>query len=202
MFIAGLTGNYGMGKSFVLLLFRDLGAVTIESDKVVDSVLREEKVLSALKDLLGPGVFDDEGRLDKKSVAERIFRDEGLRRGVEGFLHPLVFEKVDDFVAAIRDKENLVIVEVPLLFEGDYRERFWRVITVYTSEETALDRLEAAGVPRGDGLLRLKSQMPITRKKELADYTIDNNGSREETIRQVRQVYEALLKEMERQRSL
>ncbi|MEJ2683827.1 MAG: dephospho-CoA kinase [Candidatus Sulfobium sp.] len=201
MFIAGLTGNYGMGKSFVLLLFRDLGAVTIESDKVVDKVLKEAKVLSNMKDLLGPEVFDHKGRLDKRAVAERIFSDATLRKGVEVILHPLVFEKVDKLLAAIRDKESLVIVEVPLLFEGGYRERFRKVITVYTAEETAIERLKAAGVPRRDTIMRLNSQMPISRKKELADYTIDNSGSREETRQQVREVYTALLEDMEKQRS-
>ncbi len=198
MFIAGLTGNYGMGKSFVLSLFGGLGAATVESDRIVDTLLGEDRVACKMKELLGPGVSDHEGRLDKKAVAELIFNDGGLRKNVESLLHPLVLEKVDDFAVSMRDKGRVVIVEVPLLFEGNYRERFRKVITVYTSEETALGRLEAAGIPHREALLRLNSQMPISRKKELADYTIDNNGSREETGAQVREVYMSLLKDMEK----
>jgi dephospho-CoA kinase len=198
MLIAGLTGNYGMGKSFVLSLFGDFGAATLQSDRIVDALLRENGVAYAMNELLGQGVMDRDGRLDKKAVAERIFNDTGLRKSVESLLHPLVLEKVDDFAKSMRDRGRIVIVEVPLLFEGNYGERFRKVITVYASEETAISRLEAAGISRRDALLRLKSQMPISRKKELADYTIDNNGSREETREQVREVYLSLLKDIEK----
>jgi dephospho-CoA kinase len=200
MFIAGLTGNYGMGKSFVLSLFGGLGAATIESDRIVDTLLREDRVACKMKELLGPGVLDNKGGLNKKAVAERIFNDAGLRRSVESLLHPLVLEKVDNFAGRMGDRGRIVIVEVPLLFEGNYEERFRKIITVYASEETALRRLEAAGIPHREALLRLNSQMPISRKKELADYTIDNNGSREETRERVREVYMSLLKDMEKRR--
>ncbi len=198
MLIAGLTGNYGMGKSFVLSLFGDFGAATLESDRIVDALLRENGVAYAMNELLGQGVMDRDGRLNKKAVAERIFNDTGLRKSVESLLHPLVLEKVDDFAKSMRDRGRIVIVEVPLLFEGNYGERFRKVITVYASEETAIRRLEEAGISHRDALLRLKSQMPISRKKELADYTIDNNGSREETREQVREVYMSLLKDIEK----
>jgi dephospho-CoA kinase len=188
-----------MGKSFVLSLFRDLGAVTLESDRIVDMLLRENRVVYEMKELLGPAVSDREGRLDKKAVAERIFNDPGLRKSVEALLHPLVLGKVDDFVNSMRDRGGVVIVEVPLLFEGNYAERFQKVITVYASEETALRRLESSGVPHREALLRLNSQMPIGKKKELADYTIDNNGNREETRERVREVYMSLLEDMKRQ---
>lgn len=196
MFIAGLTGNYGMGKSFVLSLFRDLGVFTIESDRIVDEVLMEERVIRDMKDLLGPQVLDRDGRLDKKAVAELIFNDPVLRKRVEAKLHPLVFERVNLIVDSLKGAERIIIVEVPLLFEGNYRDRFRKVITVYADEETALKRLEAAGVPRSEALLRLNSQMPIGRKKELADYTIDNSGSREETRERVREVCSSLLDDL------
>ena len=198
MFIAGLTGNYGMGKSFVLSLFRELGAATIDSDGIVDSLLREKKVLDYTVKLLGPGVVDEEGNLDRKEVAERIFNDPVSKKGLEAFLHPMVFERMDRLIDSVKEKNRIIIVEVPLLFEGNYRARFRKVITVYADEETALKRLEDGGVPRSGALLRLNSQMPIGRKKEMADYTIDNNGSREDTRQQVKTVYMSLLEDMKK----
>lgn len=195
MFIAGLTGNYGMGKSSVLLAFRDLGAVTVESDRIVDELLEEKGVIADMKGLLGPGVTDREGKLDKKAIAEKIFSNPESRKSVESLIHPLVFERIERLTDSVGDGDRVVIIEVPLLFEGNYRERFRRVITVYTTEETALGRLEASGIPRREALLRLNSQMPIGRKMELADYTINNNGSREETREQVLKVYLSLLED-------
>ena len=66
MFIAGLTGNYGMGKSAVLQMFRELGAVTIDADWVVQQLLREKQVHKKIKTLLGAGVFD------KKALSTRV----------------------------------------------------------------------------------------------------------------------------------
>jgi dephospho-CoA kinase len=188
-----------MGKSFVLSLFRDLGALTLESDRIVAMLLREDGVAREMKELLGLAVSDREGRLDKKAVAGLIFNNPALRKSVEALLHPLVFAKVDKFVNNMRDRGGVVMVEVPLLFEGNYAERFQKVITVYTSEETALRRLESSGVSHREALLRLNSQMPIGKKKKLADYTIDNNGNREETRERVRKVYMSLLEDMKKQ---
>jgi len=93
---------------------------------------------------------------------------------------------------------SVVIVEVPLLFEGGFQKRFDRTIAVYTSQKTALARLKKAGVPRKDALARLQAQMDIRQKKRLADYSIDNNGTKAQTMIQVRKVYKALIDEKAR----
>jgi len=91
--------------------------------------------------------------------------------------------------------KRMVIVEVPLLFEGGFQKRFDRTIVVYTNQKTALTRLKKAGVSRKDALARLHAQMDIREKKRLADYVIDNNGTRQQTMAQVKKVYNALMEE-------
>jgi dephospho-CoA kinase len=201
MLIIALTGNYGMGKSFVLSAFRDLGAVTLDSDRIVELLLKEERVIGKVRSLLGNDVVRDDGTLDKKAVADKVFRDPELKKKLEELIHPLVFEKVNDFIGAIRDKNPIVIVEVPLLFEGNYQSGFARVITVHTPEETALERLEHAGVARDDALLRLRSQLPVKEKKARADYVIDNSGPKEETLKRVAEVYAVLGEEINKGRT-
>jgi dephospho-CoA kinase len=200
MLIAGLTGNFGMGKSCVLSLFRELGAVTLDSDRIVGMLLREKEVISKVKELLGDNVATPEGTLDKKAVADKIFHDRILKEKLEALLHPLVFEKVNDFIAGIKNRDSLVIVEVPLLFEGNYQGRFEKIITVHTSDEIAIERLERSGVPASVALARMRTQLPISVKKDRADYAIDNSGSKEETGRQVEEVYRLLREEMRKAR--
>ena len=201
MLVAALTGNFGMGKSYILSLFRELGAVTLESDRVVGMLLREEDVIAKVSGLLGGDVRTPEGDLDKKAIADKIFNDRAMKEKLESLLHPLVFEKVEDFTGGIENRDSLVIVEVPLLFEGDYQARFEKIITVCTSEETALQRLERAGVPISDARARLKNQLPISEKKARADYVIDNSGSKEQTRKQVEEVNRSLRGEMAKQKS-
>ena len=192
MLLAGLTGNYGMGKSTVLHIFAKLGAVTRDSDEIVRTVLEEEDVLKRIRRLLGGGVFYKNGRLNKKKVARVIFESDALRQSLEDILHPLVFEKVHSLADGLKGTEKIVVVEVPLLFEREYENRFDRTITVYTEEKVALYRLGKKGIKRQEAMARLKSQLPIKEKMQRADFVIDNNGTFEETTEQVRRIYEEL----------
>jgi dephospho-CoA kinase len=94
MVVAGLTGNYGMGKSYALSVFKELGAVTLESDRIVADLLRDKEVLLKVGKILGDGVIMSDGELDKKAVAQRIFSDPVAKKELEGLLHPLVFAAV------------------------------------------------------------------------------------------------------------
>jgi dephospho-CoA kinase len=196
MFMTGLTGNFGMGKSCVLSLFGDLGAVTLDSDRIVARLLDEDRVIREIGKLFGKDVISTDGTLDKKAVARKVFGDEGSRRKIEALLHPLVFREIDRFTEKIKDKHCIVIIEVPLLFEGEHHGRFRKVITVYTPEETALERLAKSGFSRAEATARLKAQLPIETKKTRADYTIDNSGTKEETKKQVEEIYRLLIAEM------
>ncbi|MEC4675884.1 MAG: dephospho-CoA kinase [Nitrospirota bacterium] len=203
MFIAGLTGNFGMGKSYVLSVFKSLGAITMDSDGIVDQLLKDGKVINEIKNLVGNRVIDGDGLPDRKYIADKIFSNKWLREQVEALLHPLVFKKIDSFIDRIKDKDKdrLVVIEVPLLFEGGYRDRFSRVITVYTTQRTAIERLKDKGISRNEALRRLKIQMPIKIKKKLADYLIDNNGPKQRTRKQVEMIYGSLIQEMRGQQA-
>jgi len=195
MFLTGLTGNYGMGKSTVLAMFKKLGGHSIDSDEIVKTLLEEKTVLERLKEILGNGVFRSNGILDKGKVADAIFKDTRTRQLIEDLLHPLVFDRIDSLLKGINQDDKVIIIEVPLLFERNYESRFNRTITVHTGEETALCRLEKKGVNRQEALLRLGSQLPIAEKISKSDYVIDNAGSSDETSVQVKEIYRKLLNE-------
>ncbi|NWF51963.1 MAG: dephospho-CoA kinase [Nitrospirae bacterium] len=194
MLLVALTGNYGMGKSTVLSMFRNLGASTIDTDRVVDSLLTEKRVLIKIKKLLGNEVFYKDGSLNKKKVAKLIFKDNNLRRSLEDILHPLVFERIKDFTDKITKDEKIIIVAVPLVYERGYENRFDKIVVVHTDLEVAINRLENSGIAKKDALLRLKAQLPIEEKMKRADFLIDNNGSLLETVKQVKKIFKKLTK--------
>jgi dephospho-CoA kinase len=201
MRIAALTGNYGMGKSFALREFEALGAFTISADEVVAQLLTKPQILQNIRPILGDSVFDPDGSLDKKKAAEVMFDDDEKLQQMEELLHPLVFKYIDLRIDEIRKKMEeltgssaggLVIVEVPLLFEGNYRDRFDKVVTIYTEVTTALNRLQEAGVSREEAAMRLQHQIPVEEKIPKSDLTIDNNGTPESARRSIKYVYEVL----------
>jgi dephospho-CoA kinase len=196
MLLAGLTGNFGMGKSSVLSIFKKLGARTIESDRIVDSLLKEKTIIKKVRTIFGETVFDRKKALDKRKIAGIIFSSNRKRKQLEKLLHPLVIKRVNTYARKMKKRKGILIVEVPLLFEGGYGDLFEKVITVYTTEKTALERLRQAGFSRKEALARLRAQIPVRAKKKQSDYVIDNNRSKADTVRTVKKIYSLLLKEI------
>ncbi len=189
MLLVGLTGNYGMGKSAVLSMFEKLGASVLDADKIVASLVTEKDVLDKIKGLLGDGVLYENGSLNKKLVADIVFKNDALRHALEDIIHPLVFGRINLLLKKLSGKEKIIIVEIPLIYERGYEDRFDRTITIYTTEETALNRLSKVGVGREEATLRLRSQIPVKEKIKRSDFAIDNNGTIEETQAQAEKIY-------------
>ncbi|MFZ2197274.1 MAG: dephospho-CoA kinase, partial [Thermodesulfovibrionales bacterium] len=192
-----LTGNYGMGKSFVLSVFEELGAIVLDSDAIVRHLLEDKQVILKIRKILGDRVVKQDNALNKAEIAKIIFKSNILREQLQALLHPMVFDDMQKHLNKINGKKKLIIVEVPLLFEGGYQGRFERTITVFTTQKTALERLTKTGVSRSNALKRLKAQLPIKIKKKNADFLIDNNGPKQKTRRQVESIYNKLLDEMD-----
>jgi len=185
-----------MGKTTVLGMFRELGAATLKTDEVVSRLLEDSSVLQKIRRKFGDEVFSVGGDLDRGRLSSMIFSDSVKRDALEKILHPLVFDKVEEFLSEQADKtggHGVVIIEIPLLFEKGYTNRFSKNVVVYTDEETALKRLRELGIAMDSAVMRLNAQMPIREKVKRADFVIDNSGSLDHTRAQVRNTYHKLL---------
>ena len=110
-------------------------------------------------------------------------------------VHPAVFRREDEFIAAARraDPSGIIVVEAAILIEtGSYR-RFDRLILAVCTPEQQVERaMLRDGATREEVLARLSRQMPLEEKRKFADYVIDTSGTKERTIDQTREVYESL----------
>jgi dephospho-CoA kinase len=189
-----LTGNFGMGKTTVLQLFNRLGAYTINIDDVVHVILDKPSMARKVSRLLGGDVLsDNRGALsiNKKRTADIIFNNAEKRRELEHIIHPEVLKEIKRMEMKIvrHHPDAVIIFEIPLLFEAGYEHHFDGTITVYSTRETALKRLSKKGFSTNDSLKRMNAQMPIMRKKKMADYCIDNNNGIEKTEKRVKRLF-------------
>jgi dephospho-CoA kinase len=197
MLKVGLTGGIGSGKSTVSGILRELGARIIDADVLAREVL--EPGMPAYTEtigLFGKRVIGSDGRIDRKALADIVFNDPDKRKLLEGIVHPRVFEEEARLVASIEAVEPgaVVFFDAALLIEAGVHSRMDRVVLVWCRPETQLDRLvNRCGLSSADALLRINAQMSLDEKKRYATHIIDNDGSLDETGRQVRALYEELI---------
>jgi len=189
----GLTGNFGMGKTAVLHLFRKLGAYTFNIDKYVHEILKKPDTVRIIVQALGKDVLTKKTTkisINKTRVAKIIFDDAGKRKALEQIVHPQVLKIIKTTESGIlkRDPFALIIFEVPLLFEAGYAKHFDKTIVVYCNKNTAINRLVKKGFSKDEAQKRLRAQLPITKKKKLADFAINNNYDISGTEKQVERI--------------
>lgn len=200
--VVGLTGGIGCGKSTVARMFEALGATVIDADAIVHELQAPGMPLVAeIAEAFGADVLDATGALDRKALGAIVFRDAEARRRLNALVHPEVgAEFARRIAAAIAADAPLLVLDIPLLFEGRRAGsqgasalRFDATVLVACSEETQIVRQQRRdGASREEALARIRAQMPLDEKRALADYVIENDGTLADTERQVREVVRAL----------
>lgn len=190
MKLIGLTGGAGSGKSTVAQMFRDLGAAIVDADEATHAVYAPGTPgFDAIVAEFGDAYVRD-GRIDRARLGELVFRDAGARMKLNAIVHPLVRQwMADRTVEAAEHGAEVVIQDVPLLFENDLQGLFSGVVLVYTPAELQLRRLVDRGLSKSRASAIIAAQMPIDEKRRLTDLIVENSGSREDTRRQVEEVW-------------
>ena len=190
----GLTGGVASGKSAVVAVLRELGAVEIDADQLAREVVASGTPgLAAVVAEFGPGVLTPEGELDRPAVASTVFADDAARERLEAVIHPLVFEEILRLEAEA--PEGAVVVhDIPLLVESGRAASFDAVVVVDTPPEIQIDRMvRDRGWSRAEAEARMRAQASREDRLAVATYVIDNSGTLAELRRQVEELYAKLL---------
>jgi len=190
-----LTGGIATGKSHVLAQLAELGVPTIDADTLArEAVAPGSPGLAAVVARFGPDVLDANGALDRRKLGAIAFTDPGARRDLEQIIHPIVRERTESWFASLDGPAPFAVADIPLLYETGRERDFDKVIVTACAEETQIRRvMKRDAVTEQEARQRLAAQLPTAEKVRRADYVIATDGSFEETNRQVRNVYEALV---------
>jgi dephospho-CoA kinase len=202
MLLVGLTGGIASGKSLVARVFKDLGAHLVDADRIVHDLLGPgQKAGQEVLDYFGKELLLPDGRINRRKLGEIVFNDAEKRAWLNRCLHPRVFEAYQAQVRQMRSRSpgTIVVLDAALLIETGYHRKMDRVVVVYAKPEQQLERLiNRDRFMKEEALARIQSQMPLGEKRGLADYVIDNRGSRESTEQQTREIYAKLKQDAEK----
>jgi dephospho-CoA kinase len=165
------------GKSTALAALGELGAATLSSDAVVHKLLGTDEVRDAVAARLGDEVIGPDGALDRAAMAGKVFASDDDRRWLEELLWPRVRERVAAWYAQ-QEGVAAAVVEVPLLFESGGEGAYDHTIAVVADEELRSERAGSRGHAGVDE--RAGRQLTQDEKSQRADFTVRNDGTREE----------------------
>jgi dephospho-CoA kinase len=191
MKLIGLTGGMGSGKTTVAKMFEDLGVPVYNSDREAKRLMNEDAGLRlAIVTLFGDQAYQD-NTLNRSLLAEKVFVNKDLLSELNKIVHPAVRE---DFKTWAKQQQGAyVLQEAAILFENGGYKGFDQMILITAPKKVRIGRIRKRdGLTEKAILERMQHQWPEKKKKELADYVI-NNKNLEDTRRQVLKIHNRIL---------
>jgi len=191
MRVIGLTGGIGCGKSLAAQYFAELGALVIDADQLARAAIeRGSDGFDEVVAIFGDSILKD-GNIDRRALGELIFKDPKAKEQLENIVHPFVRREFEEAVATLKG-DQVLVYEIPLLVETKAYERFDVVITVESEMENRLARLRGRGMHISEIEGRIAAQATREQRIEVADFLIENDGSEDELLRQVENIWDSL----------
>ena len=187
MFVLGITGGIGCGKSTVSGYFRDRGVMVLDADEISRQVTDVGGVaLPEIAELLGPRAITVQGALNRKYVASLVFSEKKKLDKLSSIIHRYVLSTIAEEIAKAAEKKvKLVVLDVPIPVRHGFVDVCNQIWVVSTRDDIRLERLVLRGMDRDDARKRMAMQMTREEYEELADIVLENDGTIDELIEKV-----------------
>ena len=196
MIVIGVVGGIASGKSFVTEQLQSHGAVILDADRIGHEVLLREPVKQALRDEWGDAVFDSAGEVDRKQLAEIVFdpaEPERLKK-LERITHPLIAAQLQQEMDRLANSEgvNVLVLDAPVMVKAGWHVLCDLIVFVEASLEQRLARVGERGWSAEMFHNREAMQAGIDKKRQISKHVIDNNGTLEDAINQVSELWDGI----------
>ena len=188
--ILGLTGGIGSGKSTVSKIFLSMGIKVFDADLIAKDILETEEVKEEIKEKLGKEFINlKSNSVDKKLLKKEIFNNPKKLEVLNGIVHPKVVDIYRKEYLKFKDIKEIVIFDVPLLFEVKLEKYCDKVIVVDIDPEIQIERIRKRD-NIDIGLIKkiMGTQIPRENRNLKADIVVENNGTLEELKQKIREI--------------
>jgi dephospho-CoA kinase len=192
--LVGLTGGIGSGKSTVSSLLASLGAVIVDADAITRQLQAPgEPLLTVIAERFGADILDNDGSLIRQKLADQVFGNAEALADLNKIVHPAVGREMARLIDSQRETDNVVVLDIPLLAENP-RSGLSGVIVVDVDPELAVSRLvEHRAMSTSDARARIERQVSREKRKEIADWILDNSGDLSTLEEQVTRMWKWML---------
>ncbi|MFH0912775.1 MAG: dephospho-CoA kinase [Candidatus Omnitrophota bacterium] len=192
--ILGLTGSFGSGKTSVAGFFKSFGAKIIDADRIAHSLIKPQTlVYKKIVYTFGRGILNQDKGINRHKLGRLVFNNKDLLKKINKITHPEIIRVIKGKIKAT--PVGIIVLDAPLLIEKGLEKITDKLIVVTISRDKQIERIRGkTGLGKCDILKRIKAQVPLGRKVRLADFIIDNNGTRKETKDQVEEIRRLLWK--------
>ena len=183
MFVLGLTGGIGTGKSETARILRELGAAVIDADHVGHEAYRpHSEIWQEVVKTFGSGVLQADREIDRKALGLIVFADPQARAQLNAIMHPRMAKIIQERIRQLDEEgAEVVVVEAALLFEADWAYLVDEVWVTSAPDEEAIRRIsQRSSLSEEEVRGRMSSQMPTREKLNRADVVVKNAGGLEE----------------------
>ncbi|MBA4696005.1 MAG: dephospho-CoA kinase [Legionella sp.] len=189
MYVVGLTGNIGTGKSTVANMFKEHGAAVLSADTIAREVTRpSEPAWQEIINHFGNEIVCASGEINRSALREIIFQRPTERTWLEALLHPLIRSRILEVLAlqSVNQKITYSVVEIPLLLKREDYPYLNRVLLIVAPEQQKISRLmKRDGHSEAEALAILATQPKETLQRTFADDILNNDGDHIELGKQV-----------------
>ncbi len=182
MYVLGVTGGIGSGKTTAARLFKDLGAVVIDLDDLAKGLTGPGGPLAAeVIEAFGPEVASSDGGVDHAALARAAFASPEAARVLDRIVHPGVHSAVAgalDVLTEMPEGPAVVVIDIPLLVEApEFFDLLDGVLAISADDDARVVRLAARGMGEDDVRARMALQASDAERREVADWVIENDGT-------------------------
>ena len=192
----GLTGSIAVGKTFVTEVLRELGCFVLDADKTAREVVEPGTIgWRQIVENFGEAILASDGQIDRAKLGAIVFADEEKRLLLNSIVHPLVFDRQNEWLGQIQaeNPQAIAIIDAALMIESGGYKRFDKIIVVWCQPEIQIERLmKRNNFSRAEAEQRIAAQMPQEEKKRYADFLIDTSDGFDEARRQTEAVFKKL----------
>jgi len=190
--LVGITGGFGSGKTTVAKIFKSFGTQLIDADRIASRIIKPgSKIYKRTVNAFGKDILKDNKAIDRYKLAHIVFNNKNLLKRLNKIMHPEIIRIIKEQIKTSRAK--LIILDAPLLIEVGLENLVDKLIVVKIKRNEQIKRIQGkTSLSKTDILKRIRHQIPLSDKVRLADFVIDNNGTIDNTEKQVIRIWKKL----------